>query len=197
MTSLGPSRTSSHGATVEERVGQVEEVAATGVEVAVRQPVQDRRDGDEREPDPASSRSSRRVTSRPERASRGRRLPGRSTADATSDRGTRVTANDERVDGRRRDADERPRRDQRDGQRPPAAGAEEERGGQQQEHRVVVPQDRREELADDDGHQVRRLGRAPADRAEHGHDGGHDGQQPGRRPRPRPGRRAGRRPRRG
>ena len=51
MTSLGPSRTSSHGASVVERVGEVEEVAAAGVEVAVRQPVHERRDGDEAEPD--------------------------------------------------------------------------------------------------------------------------------------------------
>ena len=38
-------------AAMEERVGEVEEVAPAGVEVAIGEPVDDRRDGDDHQPD--------------------------------------------------------------------------------------------------------------------------------------------------
>ena len=103
-------------------------------------------------------RDPRRLDERPHR-----RAASRASVDPEHDR----------IGDRRRDADQRPRRRERDGEGPPAAGRQQIGDRQQQEHRVVVPQDRRDELAGDHGDQVRRLVRGPPDRREE------------RRPRPR------------
>ena len=163
ITSYGPGPEVQPRPAVQEGVGEVEEVAAAGVEVPGAQPVDDHGDGDDQRA--SRSRPGRAVAPQLEpsgvvtsRASRPARRPANG---ASSD------------DAEARPDRSRPGRTRQQRQSTVASGiatahqrpaASSQATGSEEEHRVVVPQERREELAGDDRDQVARLG-ASASRA--------------------------------
>ena len=140
--------------TVEERVGEVEEVATAGVELAVRQPVDEGRHRGQGETqqglaiDPSRHAASSCVWARMPTTKTARSVSqktrGYTNAGVIETSGTAVARGKASC--------------------PPATSGQEVRDRQEQQHRVMVPKDRREELTGDQRDQVGGLGRRPARR---------------------------------